>query len=34
MWKGEWKFYAFIWPGGWILLAVIGVILSVWLSGR
>ena len=33
MWKGEWKFYLFAWPGGVILLGVLGVVLSVWLSG-
>jgi len=35
MWKGEWKFYVFIWPGGvvWLLIAaalIVNLVGVLW----
>jgi hypothetical protein len=33
MWKGEWKFYALVWPGGVLLilaLGLVGVVVLGW----
>ncbi len=33
MWKGEWKFYVFIWPGGLVwLLGLLAVIVALLMT--
>jgi hypothetical protein len=36
MWKGEWKFYVFIWPGGmfWLFIALVLTVTLVGLLPR
>jgi hypothetical protein len=33
MWKGEWKFYAFVWPGG-LVWALILIFVAINIIGR